>query len=299
MHNVRTRIVGVGFAHTTMAALSASARSRGERRTPPGRGQRLRATNATSSGQAVSFLIVLALVVAAGGVVMARRSLTPPVLAFLSIDISGSRWVGSHEKWATYTLGMAEESQKALPPHTVTPTVLFDTRLYPIGDVGGTDAGGFDQLAAEIARYRKPDAGTPASRSSHVRNKSAGGTLPHLAFADLEARMASASADIVVARFIWDGECTGARDTVRAQARRLARSKKLALLWIMGVEPRCSQLIEKDLRPLFGDRLIVSYRLDAATGLDRWNTRMRHLTTPRLSQGLRLFGFPQKEDSHD
>lgn len=223
-----------------------------------------------SSGSFFIVVIVLGLLLL---VVGAKRLFQPKVDSPIYLDVSGSdidandSKTGSSAEWFNYNIDVILDSQAGIPAETSTPVSLFGNHLV---DMAAMPSGKPENLAILTKHIKE-----------HLGEYYQGGSISYLVFEDLCRRIEDPHTDVVVARMLFDGGENGDETRSLSAARHMAASKKLGLIWILGVNPNCSEFIRK-LKPILGDRLLISYRLDTSDGLTAWNRRIGELTSPAL-----------------
>jgi hypothetical protein len=210
--------------------------------------------------EALAALAALGLIVAlvgGGFLLFSRRPAGPKVDLLVGADVTGS--MGKRDRQKVF--GVLDETLSGvLPKNTLVELWSYDVNAHKFSDLVPT---------------KPEDLWPDEDRMISLQSTTTPGTYPARVLKEMEPaiRKAQQTDTGVAIMLLTDGEDQDSKATV-AEAKQLAGMSNIRAVWFVGAtaENGFRSLIERNLGPLLGDRLVVSSRNDAPEGLNRFRT---------------------------
>ena len=205
---------------------------------------------------ALAALALIGVLVGGGYLFLSRRPAGPKVNLLVGADITGSMHTNDRQK----VFGVLDETVSGvMPKGTLVELWSYDVNAHKFSD-----------LTPQKAEDLWPD----EDKMIALKSTTTPGTFPARVLKEMEPAIAKAQQDSrgAAIMLLTDGEDQDEKSTV-AEVKHLADMSNLKAVWFVGAtaENGFRSLIERNLGPLLGDRLVVTSKNDAADGMARFH----------------------------
>jgi hypothetical protein len=204
---------------------------------------------------ALAALGLIAVLVGGGFMLFSRKPTGPRVSLLVGADITGSMGKNDRQK----VFGVLDETvSSVLPKNTLVELWSYDVNSHKYSD---------------IVPQKPEDLWSDEDRMISQKSVTTPGTYPARVLKDMEPAIAQAqeSGKGAAIMLLTDGEDQDNKTTI-AEVKQLAGASNLKAVWFVGTtsENGFRSLIERNLGPVLGDRLVVTSKNDAPDGLNRF-----------------------------